>query len=150
MASPKPIPTLSEPQQHDFWERVRIDMVDGDACWPWVGSRMRRGYGRVKLEGHFYLAHRVAFTLVKGPISEGLTLDHLCRTHVCCNPAHLEPVLHKENVLRGVSPTAINARQSQCKNGHDFTPENTMVTTAGRRVCRICRRAYSKAHRYFK
>lgn len=45
-------------------------------------------------------AHRFAYELVKGPIPEGLTLDHLCNVPLCVNPDHLEPVTLSENIRR--------------------------------------------------
>lgn len=44
-----------------------------------------------------------------------------------------------------------NARKTHCKNGHEFTPENTRLALArtGRptRVCIACKRAHSQARR---
>ena len=79
---------------------------------------------------------------MRGPIPEGLTLDHLCRVRACVNPAHLEPVTLRENTLRSPSaPTAINARKTECLRGHAFTPENTWVHRS-RRCCRECKRSW--------
>jgi hypothetical protein len=46
-------------------------------------------------------AHRIAYEAFRGPIAAGLEIDHLCRNPRCCNPVHLEPVTHRENVRRG-------------------------------------------------
>ena len=51
-------------------------------------------------------AHRVAWELIRGPIPEGLVLDHLCRTSACVNPDHLEPVPQAINMIRGFEDTA--------------------------------------------
>lgn len=48
------------------------------------------------------LVHRFAYEQVKGPIPEGLFIDHLCRNRGCVNPNHLEPVTNRENVMRGL------------------------------------------------
>lgn len=82
--------------------------------------------------------HRVVWTLWRKPIPQGLTIDHLCRNKGCANPRHLEPVAHRENVLRGVSPAARHAQKIHCTNGHEFTPENT-YRYGGGRFCRACR-----------
>jgi hypothetical protein len=85
------------------------------------------------------MAHRLAYELLVGPIPDGLTLDHLCRTRNCINPWHLEPCTLKENQLR--SPV-INANKTHCRNGHEYTEENTRhyVRKGGAkmRTCRKC------------
>jgi len=97
------------------------------------------GYGMFKIRGRTEKAHRVAYYCSHGPIPEGLVLDHLCRNRGCVNPSHLEPVTNWENVLRGVNFVAGLARQTHCKRGHEFTPENTAThTVTGCRVCRAC------------
>lgn len=70
-------------------------------CLIWVARQNRNGYGRLHHEGEEHMAHRIAYETVIGPIPEGYLLDHLCRTRCCVNPAHLEPVTHSENTLRG-------------------------------------------------
>ena len=48
------------------------------------------------------LAHRVSFEVFTGrDIPPGFHVDHLCRSHACCNPYHLEPVSPAENTRRG-------------------------------------------------
>jgi hypothetical protein len=56
------------------------------------------------------------------------------------NPAHLEAVTHRENVLRGASPVALLAARTHCLHGHEYTVENTYVSAKGSRVCRSCTR----------
>lgn len=70
-------------------------------CWVWAGRMNRNDYGRIYHEGDERMAHRVAYEAFKGPIPDGMLLDHLCRTRCCVNPNHLEPVTHSENTLRG-------------------------------------------------
>lgn len=135
MASYKPIPTLSDSQQHDFWARVRVDMYDSDACWEWTGRKSDGGYGRVKFREYFF-AHRISYTLIRGAIPDGLTLDHLCRNRACVNPAHLEPITNKENILRGASFSAVNATLTHCSRGHELPAPNKH----GRRWCLVCAR----------
>lgn len=82
-----------------FQPRISID--EHTQCWEWQGEINRNGYGRVWVEGKRLMAHRAIYTLIVGPIPEGLVLDHLCSNRRCCNPAHLEPVTHRENTFRG-------------------------------------------------
>lgn len=74
--------------------------VAQNGCWIWRGTVATNGYGRVMFRGRMMAAHRLFFVLHRGPIPEGLELDHLCSTRPCVNPAHLEPVTHMENIRR--------------------------------------------------
>lgn len=73
----------------------------GTPCWIWQRAVDSGGYGKWRKDGE-YLAHRVYYKKAKGPIPEGLTIDHLCRVHSCVNPEHLEAVTNIENMRRGL------------------------------------------------
>lgn len=136
---------LKHPQ--NFWRKV--DMSGPDGCWQWRGLIMPDGYGQVQMVGaNARVAHRVAYEEVKGPIPAGLVLDHLCRNRSCVNPEHLEPVTHRENVLRGVNYIAQNANKTRCHKGHPFSPENTYVKPGGNRICKTCRRQREQGLRW--
>ena len=100
---------------------------------------MSRGYGNLRINGKTLKVHRYAWMLLRGPIPNDYPLDHLCRIKNCVNPDHLEPVPQRVNVVRGIGPTAINARKTHCVNGHEFTPENTYRRSDGDRECQTCR-----------
>lgn len=109
-----------------FWSKVNKDGPGG--CWLWTGLRNSvTGYGILvwgKSRSSSY-AHRVSYEMAKGPIPAGLTIDHVyergCRHRHCVNPAHLEAVTLRENVLRSpFAQAAKNARKTHCPAGHRY------------------------------
>ncbi len=114
-------------------------------CWIWLGKLDGHGYGQISEGGRQskkVSVHSLVYKWLVGPITDGLEPDHLCRIRRCCNPEHLDPVTRRENVLRGESPAARNARKTHCVNGHPFDEANTIVRAKGRgRECRICAEA---------
>lgn len=71
-----------------FWSRVQRGS-DGD-CWPWKGYRTPRGYGTFAYaKAKVGKAHRIAYSLAKGLIPDGMLVCHSCDNPPCCNPAHL-------------------------------------------------------------
>jgi hypothetical protein len=138
-----------------FKSKVR---VQSNGCWHLSGRVRTDGYADFTVSGRHQLGHRVSYEHHVGPIPDGLQLDHLCHTadrecaggfgclhRRCVNPAHLEPVTHQENALRGRSISAENHTKTVCARGHEFTEENTYRSPTGSRGCRICRTATSRA-----
>jgi hypothetical protein len=134
-----------------FWSYVGPH-DDPTKCWLWLGGYFfnHRGrelqgsrYGRINIDGVYVLVHRFAYELLVGPIHKGMTIDHVksrgCTSTLCVNPAHLEVVTMKVNILRGDSVCALNARKTHCVHGHPFDKVNTTVNKqTGSRGCRIC------------
>lgn len=109
-------------------------------CWLWTASITSSGYGLIKHSGKLLTAHRLAYEWYITTIPDGKELDHLCRTPACVNPWHLEPVTHRENVLRGISPAALCAKKTHCPAGHKYEGENLYVCKKGSRKCKACGR----------
>ena len=115
-------------------------LPDENGCWIWRWYVHSSGYGMVRVEGRARYAHRVVYEQLRGPVPDGLELDHLCRVRRCVNPEHLEPVTRSENLRRSpVTFAGRNARKTHCIRGHEFTPENTLVTRNGRNCIRCAR-----------
>lgn len=130
---------MDEAWEARFWSKVRKT----ETCWEWVAGK-DHGYGIIQAGGRARKAHRLAYEMLVGPIPAGLILDHLCRNRSCVNPAHLEVVTNRENVLRGVGPTAANAAKTHCVRGHAFTPENTIRRRGTQRDCRACKNLWER------
>ncbi len=125
-------------------ERVLPEPNSG--CWLWMGRGHSQGYGRL---GESF-AHRLSYETFKGPIPEGLQIDHLCRVRLCVNPAHLEAVEWHENWRRGESTSAKQSRQQECVRGHSLTGTNLVSNSRGTRQCRICHNDRRRSARHKK
>lgn len=129
-----------------FWAKVHKGSPS--ECWLWFGAKIRKRRcpprGAFHFRGKTWLAHRVAYTLSVGEIPAGLTLDHVrsrgCRSQLCVNPVHLEPVTNQENVRR--------ARKENCRRGHAMTGRNAVVGSL--RACRACHHLHNRAARLRK
>lgn len=121
-------------------------------CREWKGATSS-GYGQVVVDGQRRYAHRVTYEAVRGPIPQGLVLDHVvCDNPLCNDEWHVEPSTSRDNTLRGTSPWAANARKTRCVNGHDLTdPKNVkrVRRPTGRfeRHCRACKRDWVRQYR---
>lgn len=119
---------------------LALEAAESNECWNWQGHVTKAGYGRRKVNGKNLNVHRTVYEALIGPVDKELHLDHLCRNRKCANPFHLEPVTPRENILRGVGPTAKNAKKDACVNGHPFDSENTRFYPNGRgRECKACK-----------
>lgn len=125
-------------------------VIDPDTgCWLWTG-RTHEGYGVVSLGRACVYTYVLTYLLVHGDVpgdGDGMCLDHVCRNRSCCNPAHLEEVTHRENILRGDTIPARNAAKTQCPAGHSYDEANTYLIGGRRRQCRICTRERGRRYR---
>lgn len=61
----------------------------------------------------------------------GYAAEHHLDVQAVCNSCH-------------VKRDSTKAKQTHCVNGHEFTPENTIIKSTGQRACRECRRAFDR------
>lgn len=135
------ITNVSPESANRIWKKIKRDRVSG--CWIWTGYQSH-GYGQVRVNKILYRIHRFMYAWLIGPIPNGKgkhipVLDHLCNNRSCCNPAHLQLLDDRENILKGNGATAKKFRQTHCKNGH-LLPE----PIRGHRRCMICHRAWNR------
>ena len=106
-------------------------------CIEWSGSRNREGYGRFKIAGQSFLAHRIMWEEANGPIPDGLNICHTCDNPPCVNVDHLFLGTDKDNtrdsMAKGRRPSA-------------FHGGLTMYRRYGCR-CDRCKLAARKQHR---
>ena len=121
-------------------------------CWVWIHRRLtKNGYGSIGNDPSY--AHRFSYERFKGPIQQGLTIDHLCRLRCCVNPDHLEVVSQGENIRRSdLVGKWDRSHITHCPRGHEYSLENTrwVGPNGNSRQCKECcrirqRRGYRKS-----
>lgn len=110
---------------------VLLDKVFG--CALWQGKLDKDGYG---FHGRTR-AHTKAWADERGPVPEGLVLDHLCRRRNCCALHHLEAVTRSENEKR--KSFKYRLARKRCAKGHDLNVTRAL-TDEGGVTCRTCNR----------
>ena len=61
-------------------------------CWVWQGPKNSDGYGTIGAggrRGKGVYCHRLMWSLVHGPIPDGMCVLHRCDVPACVNPDHL-------------------------------------------------------------
>lgn len=116
-------------------------------CILWTGRVAGNGYG---MDGR-RLAHRVAWEREHGEIPSGMHVHHDCGERLCVNVSHMRLLTPAEHALehgtrRGFMDLVEERKaRTHCPQGHEYTPENTLIKR-GKRHCRECARAYSRAY----
>jgi hypothetical protein len=104
-----------------------LDASKAEGCWPWAGHVGARGYGRI-IDGDKTLrAHRIAYSLLVGPVNPGQVVCHHCDNPKCVNPAHLFVGTQLDNIRdrceKGRTKVPLTTKDV-CKRGHARTPDN--------------------------
>ncbi|WP_350339401.1 HNH endonuclease signature motif containing protein [Paramicrobacterium chengjingii] len=126
-------------------ERLYSSLISTEnGCLEWTGASVG-GYGNIHVNGKSTLTHRLAWELAHGPIPNGMVVCHTCDNPPCCNPEHLFIGTQADNVRDMVSKRRhMNSRRTHCRNGHEFSEDNTAIDHRGNRRCIACSRAYQR------
>lgn len=99
--------TYSDPEQAFL---ARTEPIVGDpAHLIWTGATNGDGYGQLSVNGRMVQAHRYAWERERGPIPDGVEVDHTCWERSCVNTDHLRLATHAENA-RNLSGVRKNGR----------------------------------------
>ena len=114
-----------------FW--AKVDKTGG--CWNWTAHKTETGYGKVRVNGVIKSAHRHAWELLRGPIPDGMEIDHLCHNRSCVNSDHLRVCDHSTNGANRSGPPSDNTSGYRGVSWHKGTRRWAVnVTIKGRQV----------------
>lgn len=100
------MPNLPSRLVHNEWKEIKEHfIVKENECWEWTGYKDNKGYSidlakfRETPYSNRSMSRRIV-QIMKGTLTTGLEIDHLCENTSCINPFHLEEVTHGQNMKR--------------------------------------------------
>lgn len=117
----------------------RVDRSGGNgACWPWLGWKGDRGYGRISVNGRLMRATHVSLLLQGMAVPPGMLACHHCDNPPCVNPRHLFLGSMSDNILdavrKGRHRPYMPTKRTHCKRGHELS----YLDKRGRHYCLVC------------
>jgi hypothetical protein len=85
-----PLKFISGHNKRNTTDLSRYEILE-NGCWLWLGSKGKKGYGRVQLNGEHTNAHRAIYEAKFGYLPPEVHVDHKCRNTSCVNPDHMQP-----------------------------------------------------------
>ena len=138
---------FTEEQSKRFW--AKVNKKGDNECWEWLAGKNSGGYGAFELNKKTVTASRISWSLLNGEISSDIFVCHSCDNPSCVNPNHLFTSDNQGNVDDMIRKKRHrNQVKTHCKNGHEFTEENTFLKVyKGLSNCRGCRECKRKIDR---
>lgn len=124
--------------QNRLWGRV----VKGPGCWVNPNTSYP-GYPKMSIRGRQWVASRVAWSIVNGPIPNGMIVCHHCDNPKCIRPEHLFLGTEKDNAQDKIRKKRdAESRKTHCPKGHPYSGENLYTDPNGHRECKSCRKTH--------
>lgn len=128
--------SLSQTNKPRFQKRI----IQTESCWLWNGALNGYGYGLfwIKGEGRYITAHRAAWLLYRGDITNNLHVLHRCDIPRCVNPDHLFLGTQQDNMF-----------DAKIKRRHAQGEQHYRAKLTEKDVREI-RRAFASGQRYYQ
>lgn len=124
-----------------------VRIITSNNCWihPF---KFRRGYSQTLFRNKLYNVSRLSafmyHNLDLNNKKQEACHKNICFSKRCWNPDHIYVGTHQNNMedslKEGTHISLINKGKTFCKNGHEFTKENTYIRPNGNRTCKECNR----------
>jgi hypothetical protein len=92
----KEIPNLTDKDKSRIFSKIAVGEID--QCWLCEGDSQCGGYGHMQISKKKHYMHRLAWSSFFGAIPDGMNILHSCDRPSCCNPTHLSPGTHSDNM----------------------------------------------------
>lgn len=142
---------LPDAEYNQRWiARIKARTVlNQHGCWIWQGfchqfknqKPGQPGYAGSAFRGKGVRVHRKMLELKLGEtLPSTIHACHHCDTPNCVNPDHLYPATNQQNHLDGGKRKRMQGQtKTHCKQGHEFTEQNTYLSKRGLSFCRNCK-----------
>ena len=127
---------------------LRCSKLHPEHSGAWV-ERMSHTYGLLNINRKLHRAHRLAWTLLRGPIPEGIEVCHNCPgkdNPLCVNPDHLFLGTHKDNMHDAKNKGRIGSKLTEAdiqaiRTARPLTTLDKLAAQYGlnkNTICEIC------------
>lgn len=129
-------------KQHKTMDTLQgdIEYLPEAGCWLWLRTLNSDGYGIVRCGKTMRPVHRIFYEHFVGVIPRDKQCHHICEVPACVNPKHIQLIRIADHTRIHLGASWKRKRErTHCKNGHEYSFENTYLYQSGKRACKSCR-----------